>query len=89
MKVSTFRQFIKLFKIALFNNKTRDFRTGKVEKDFVGRNDGHEKRVESSSFLMKIRAVVYNERGEVDFRQETTFVDFENAMIKTKNSGAL
>jgi hypothetical protein len=49
VKTSTFNQFIKLFKIALFNNKERDFK-----------NDGKNNRCKST-FIMKIGFKVYNE----------------------------
>ena len=57
VKVTTFSQFIKIFKVALFNNKERDFKT-----DY---SNGKYK----STFIMKIRNKVYNENGEMTKNQ--------------------
>ena len=52
-RTTTFNQFIKLFKIALFNNKERDFSLGgNVEKL-------------KSTFIMKVRSKLYSDDGEL------------------------
>lgn len=63
-RTSTFNQFIKVFKIALFNNKERDFSSG-----------GSTQKLKST-FIMKVRNKIYNEDGELIKESETALVDF-------------
>mgnify|MGYP000221089037 CR=1 FL=1 len=64
VKVTTFNQFIRIFKVALFNNKERDFKTDNLNGKY------------KSTFIMKIRNKVYDENGEMTKNQETVLVDF-------------
>ena len=48
VRATTFNQFIKIFKVALFNNKERDFKNN---------NNGKCK----STFIMKVRNKLYSE----------------------------
>ena len=63
-KATTFNQFIKLFKIALFNNKERDLQ---YDTQPINCN---------STFIMKIRRKLYDEKGELAKQQETVLVDY-------------
>lgn len=66
----TFNQFIKLFKIALFNNKQRDFKSenksGKCK----------------STFIMKTRSKIYSVDDELLKENETVLVDFQVNCLK-------
>ncbi len=65
IKTTTFNQFIKLFKIALFNNKERDF------------NHDFKNSKPKSTFIMKIRSKLYNEQNDLIREHETMLIDFE------------
>lgn len=63
-KITTFAQFLKLFKIALFNNKERDFKTSQhnFSKDI------------KSSLIMSI--VTHTYRNGKHMQQKSVFIDF-------------
>lgn len=65
MKTTTFNQFIKYFKIALFNNKDRDFKS--ENKDAKCR----------STFIMKARSKSYNSENEAIKEHEAILMDYE------------
>ena len=82
MKISTFSHFLKLFKVALFNNKERDF------KNLT--NDSKNRQV-SSSFIMNLVSKAYSnhpdKNGEAIKTQKTTLIDFsENCSIGTQQN---
>jgi hypothetical protein len=70
VRAATFNHFIKIFKVALFNNKERDFKSDGVSGKC------------KSTFIMKVRANVYGEEGELARSQESTLVDFEPNCLK-------
>ncbi len=83
VKVCTFLQFIKLFKIALFNNKERDIKTN---KDVVNKYKNVEKAHEfCSSFIMKIRIKKYNLESDLIYEQETVLIDMDDKSSHRNN----
>lgn len=63
-KITTFAQFLKLFKIAVFNNKERDLKTDQTPQA----------NKIKSSFIMSIMTKTYlNGKAK---QQKSTFIDF-------------
>lgn len=67
--MSTFIQFIKLFKVALFNNKERDFRTDKNYSNTQNDAESTSKSELTSTFIMKIRIKKYDADNTLSYEQ--------------------
>lgn len=80
VKINTFTNFLKLFKIAIFNNKERDFKSLN--------NDINSKQIHST-FIMNIVSKVYENsgNGEPVKIQKTTLIDFSEYCGLPQNLG--
>lgn len=81
VKITTFSQFLKLFKIALFSNKERDFKALNNEPD--------EKQI-GTSLIMNIVTKVYSINvGEPPKTQKTTLIDLAENCGSTLSNAAV